>query len=98
MLNDNIIIEGMEEPREFKSKYEMEAVLDFTEALFFIENIKIYNYKKNGVKTALGEVLSLLYANCHLLMQKKLAIDKEYQSMSMKDGATIYQPISKISN
>ena len=98
MLTGEIAIEGMEPPIKYKSKAEMELALDFTDALLFMEHVKIYAKKKSIVVQHLGDICSLLYGHCNLSMRAKLAADKEYQKMSMKDSATMYRLIAKISN
>ena len=90
MLEGAITIEGMTAPTEYKSKSDMELALIFTESLVYMEHIKIYTKKKSIVVAALGDICNLLFAHCHLSMQNKLAVDKEYQKMSMKNGATMY--------
>lgn len=98
MLKDKISIEGMSKPHKYTSKEDMENALTYTQQVSYIDTTKIYNKKKNAVEYALGEILSLLYAHCHLTMRNKLAVDPEYQKMASKDGATMYRLIFKISN
>lgn len=63
-----------------------------------MDKLKIYTKRKEAVEYKLGEIASLLFGHCHLSMRNKLAADKEYKKMSMKDGATLYRLIAKISN
>ena len=78
MLKGKISIKGMAAPTTYKSRAEMELALDFTDALVFMEHVKIYTKKKSIVTQALGDICSLLYSHCNLSMRNKLASDKEY--------------------